>query len=195
MKDQLAMRIKHGDEQALELLFRKYNVRLCVFANKFLNDPEEAQEIVQDMFVKIWEGRDEIDPEDSLKSYVFKIVQNLSLNKLRRKKVESRYIEIYKLVYIEHQEFSAHESLLARELEEHIVHSIGKLPSGCRKVFELSRIEGLKYREIADNLHISVKTVEVQMSKALRSLRIELSDYLTLFLIALISSNLQIFSL
>jgi RNA polymerase sigma-70 factor (ECF subfamily) len=195
MKDQLAMRIKHGDEQALELLFRKYNVRLCVFANKFLNDPEEAQEIVQDMFVKIWEGRDEIDPEDSLKSYVFKIVQNLSLNKLRRKKVESRYSEIYKLVYIEHQEFSAHESLIARELEEHIVHSIGKLPSGCRKVFELSRIEGLKYKEIADNLHISVKTVEVQMSKALRSLRIELSDYLTLFLIALISSNLQIFSL
>ena len=195
MKDQLAMRIKHGDEQALELLFRKYNVRLCVFANKFLNDPEEAQEIVQDMFVKIWEGRDEIDPEDSLKSYVFKIVQNLSLNKLRRKKVESRYSEIYKLVYIEHQEFSAHESLIARELEEHIVHSIGKLPSGCRKVFELSRIGGLKYKEIADNLNISVKTVEVQMSKALRSLRIELSDYLTLFLIALISSDLQIFSL
>jgi RNA polymerase sigma-70 factor, ECF subfamily len=190
MKDPLAMRIKLGDEQAFELLFRKFNVRLCVFANKFLNDPEEAQEIVQNVFIKIWEGRDDIDPEDSLKSYVFKIVQNLSLNKLRRKKVESRYIEIYKLVYIEQQEHSAHDSLLARELEEHITHSIGKLPCECRKVFELSRVDGLKYREIADTLNISVKTVEAQMSKALRSLRVELSEYLVLFLIALISSNL-----
>jgi RNA polymerase sigma-70 factor (ECF subfamily) len=190
MKDPLAMRIKLGDEQAFELLFRKFNVRLCVFANKFLNDPEEAQEVVQSVFVKIWEGRDEIDPEDSLKSYIFKIVQNFSLNKLRRKKVESRYVEIYKLVYIEQQEYSAHDSLLARELEENITHSIGKLPTECRKVFELSRNEGLKYREIADTLNISVKTVEAQMSKALRSLRIELSDYLVLLLIALISNNL-----
>ena len=79
---------------------------------------------------------------------------------------------------------------MARELEENIAHSIGKLPAECRKVFELSRIEGLKYREIADTLHISVKTVEAQMSKALRSLRIELTDYLTLLLIALICNNL-----
>jgi RNA polymerase sigma-70 factor, ECF subfamily len=189
MKDPLAMRLKLGDEQAFELLFRMYYVRLCAFANKFLNDPEEAKEIVQNVFVKIWEGRDEIDPEDSLKSYLFKIAQNLSLNKLRRNKVESRYTEIYKLVYIENQEFSAHESLLARELEEHISQSIGKLPGECRKVFELSRIEGLKYREIADTLNISIKTVEAQMSKALRSLRIELGDFLALLLIVLISSK------
>jgi RNA polymerase sigma-70 factor, ECF subfamily len=188
MKDSLAMRIKLGDEQAFELFFRKYNVRLCAFANKFLDNPEEAQEVVQDMFVKIWEERDEIDPENSLKSYVFKIVQNLSINRLRRRKVESRYADIYRLVYIENQEFSAHESLLARELESHIVHSIKKLPTECRKVFELSRSEGLKYREIAKTLHISVKTVEAQMSKALRSLRIELTDYITLVLIILISN-------
>jgi RNA polymerase sigma-70 factor, ECF subfamily len=190
MTDQLALRIKRGDEQAFELLFRKYYVRLCAFANKFLNDHEEAQEIVQDVFVKIWEGRNNIDPEDSLKSYVFKIAQNLSLNKLRRKKVELGYTEIYKLVYIEQQEFSAHESLLARELEENIACSIEKLPAECRKIFKLSRIEGLKYKEIADNLHISIKTVEAQMSKALRSLRIALSDYLTLIIIALICSSL-----
>ena len=190
MKDQLAMRIKFGDEQALELLFRKFNVRLCAFANKFLNDTEEAQEVVQEMFIKIWEGRDEIDPEESLKSYIFKIVQNLSLNKLRRKKVESRYVEIYKQVYLEHKEFSAHESLLAKELEGHISQSIGKLPGECRKIFELSRFEGLKYREIADTLNISIKTVEAQMSKALRSLRIELRDYLTLFFITLIGNYL-----
>jgi len=190
MRDQLAQRIKLGDEKAFELLFRKYYVRLCGFANKFLNDPDQAEEIVQEVFTKIWKGRADIDPEDSLKAYLFKIAQNLSLNKLRRKKVESGYAEIYKLVYIEQQEFSAFESILARELEEHIAHSIEKLPAECRKVFKLSRIEGLKYREIADTLHISVKTVEAQMSKALRLLRLELSEYLTLLVIALICNSL-----
>ncbi len=190
MKDHLAARIKLGDEQAFELLFRKYYVRLCAFANKFLNEPEDSKEIVQDVFAKIWEGRNDIDPEDSLKSYVFKIAQNLSINKLRRNKVESKYTEILKLVYIENHEFSAHESFLAKELEENIAHSIGNLPVECRKVFELSRYEGLKYKEIADTLNISVKTVEAQMSKALKFLRIELSDYLTLLLLSIISTHI-----
>jgi len=188
MQDPLALRLKLGDEQAFELLFRKYYVRLCSFANKFLNDPEEAREIVQHLFAKIWENRDEIDPEDCLKAYLFKIAHNLSINRLRRKKVELKYTEVLKLVYIEQQEDSVHESLLSRELEEHIALSIEKLPVKCRRVFELSRIEGLKYREIADTLNISVKTVEAQMSKAIRSLRIELSDYLVLLFIALISN-------
>ena len=178
MKDPLALRIKLGDEQAFELLFRKYYARLAGFANKFLNNPEESREIVQEVFMKIWEGREGIDPEDSLKSYVFKIAQNLSLNRLRKKKVESKYVEIYKLVYIDHSEFSSYESLLARELEDNITTAINTIPPKCKRVFELSRIEGLKYGEIADVLNISVKTVEAQMSKALKILRFELKDYL-----------------
>ena len=183
MIDQLALRIKLGDEQAFELLYRRFYVQLCTFTNKFLNDPEASQEIVQDVFAKIWEGRDEIDPGDSIKAYLYKIAQNLSINNLRRKKVESRYLEIYKIVYLENLEFPAYESMMVKELEENIANSIGKLPSQCRKVFELSRIEGLKYSEIAENLDISVKTVEAHMSKALKSLRIELSEYLNLLLI------------
>jgi len=190
MEDLIATRIKLGDEQAFELLFRKYYVRLCGFANKFLNDPEEAQNIVQDVFTKIWEGRDEIEPDDSLKSYVFKITQNMSLNKLARNKVESKYLEIYKQVYIENHEISASESLLAKELENNIATAIDKLPKGCKKIFELSRNEGLKYNEIAEMLHISVKTVEAQMSKALKTLRVELKDYLMIMIIILISKNL-----
>ena len=178
MKDQLALRIKLGDEQAFELLFRKYYVRLCGFANKFLNDPEESREVVQELFMKIWEGREAIDPEDSLISYLFKIAQNLSLNRLRKKKVESKYVEIYKLVYIDHCEFSSYESLIGRELENNIFTAINTIPPKCKRVFELSRIEGLKYCEIAKALNISIKTVEAQMSKALNILRIELKDYL-----------------
>lgn len=178
MKDQLGLRIKLGDEQAFELLFRKYYIRMCGFANKFLNDPEESREIVQEVFIKIWEGREDIDPDDSLKAYIFKITQNQSLNRLRRKKIESKYVEIYKLVYSEHSEFTSHETLLARELEDNISTAMNTIPPKCRRVFELSRLEGLKYSEIAKVLNISVKTVEAQMSKALNILRFQLKDYI-----------------
>jgi len=187
---QLAIRIKLGDQQAFELLFHKFYLRLCIFTNKFLNNPEEAKEVAQDVFVKIWEGRSNINPEDSLKSYLFKIAQNISLNKLQREKVKIKYAEILKLVYFEQQEISSHESLVGRELEGHIAKSIQNLPSECRKVFELSRNDGLKYREIAEALKISIKTVEAQMSKALGSLRVELRDYLFIIFITLISNNI-----
>ena len=184
--DQLAARIKLGDIQAFELFFRKYYVPLCGFTNKFLNDPEQSKEIVQEVFIKVWENRKDINSNYPLKAFLFKIARNTSLNKLQRKKVESKYIEIYKLVYIDHREFSAHESLLARELEDNIATAIGKLPCECKRVFELSRIEGLKYSEIAHVLNISIKTVETQMSKALRSLRLELSEYLTFILFVIL---------
>ena len=193
MKDSLSLRIKLGDEQAFELFFRKYYVRLCGFVNKFVKDTDEAHEIAQETFVKIWVSREDIDPEYCLQSYLFKIAQNLSLNKLKRIKTESRYLEIYKYVYIENSDSYSHESLFTRELEENVAGAIEKLPPGCRKIFELSRNEGLKYREIAEILKISVKTVEAQMSKALRIMRTELSEYLDLLFIVLICADLIIY--
>jgi RNA polymerase sigma-70 factor, ECF subfamily len=190
MTDLIAFKIKSGDEQAFELLYRKFYVRLCAFSNKYLNDPEAAQEIVQDVFVKIWESREEIDPEDSLRSYLFKIAQNKSINILRHKKTESRFAEVCRLVYIEKSEPSALESLIARELEENIQRSVARLPLQCRKIFEMNRTEGLKYKEIAETLDISIKTVEAQMSKAFKSLRAELSDYILLLMLLLSSCNL-----
>jgi len=183
MPDQFEISIKNGNERSFELFFRINFVRLCYFANKFLNDPEESKEIVLDAFTKIWEGRDNINPKGSLKSYIFKITKNDCLNKLIQEKVKSRYVEFYKQVYGEHEDFSAQELLITKELEENIRTAVLKLPVECRKVFELSRIGGHKYREISDICHISVKTVEAQMSKALRLLRIELSEYLPLLLV------------
>lgn len=188
MKDLIGERIRLGDEQAFELFFRTHYTSLCIFANKFLNDPDEAQNIVQDVFTKIWETREDINPEDSLKSYMFKIAQNLSLNKLARTKVESKYIDIFKNVYLNNNnELSVSDSLLAGELEKNISLAIEKLPDGCRKIFELSRVEGLKYNEIANILHISVKTVEAQISKALKTLRVDLKEYLTILIVSLLN--------
>jgi len=178
MKDQLAQRIIIGDEQAFELLFRKYYSCLCGYANKYFNDPEEAREVVQEVFIKIWEKRGEINPEESLSSYLFKITLNNSINRLRHKKVISKYAEIYKLVYLENAEISPHESLIASELTYNISRALRNIPPKCRQVFNLSRVDGLKYSEIADTLNISVKTVEAQMSKALNILRLELREYL-----------------
>jgi RNA polymerase sigma-70 factor, ECF subfamily len=183
MKDQLSMRIKIGDEQAFELLFRKYYVSLCVFANKYFNDPEEAREVVQEVFTKIWNGRKDLDLDESLNHYLFKSVSNLCINKLRRRKVESRYAEIYKQVYLNSVEISPYESLVASELKDKIASALNKIPPRCRTIFDLSRVEGLAYNEIAKTLNISVKTVETQMSKALSRLRYELKEYLKLIII------------
>lgn len=187
MKDQLALRIKNGDEYSFELLFRKYYVRLCGFANKFLNDPEEAREIVQDVFLSLWEAREDIRPEDSLNSYLFRLTQNKSINKLRRRLVESKYTEILQLVYAENREISPYDSLLVNELDNEIITAVGKLPVKCREIFDLSRMEGLRYSEIATMLQISVKTVEAQMSKALKILRFELKDYLMMLVFFLLT--------
>ena len=147
------------------------------FSNKYLLNPDEAQDVVQDVFMKLWESRDEIDPNESLKAYLFRITANSSISKLRRRKVKNQYDEILKFVYIDNSESSPYNSLIERELSESITLALNKIPPQSRRVFDLSRIEGLKYSEIAEYLKISVKTVESHMSKALSMLRTELKEY------------------
>ncbi len=178
MKDRLAIKIIKGEEHAFELFFHQTYVRLCQFANKFLNSPEEAREVVQETFITLWENREMIDPEESLLSYLFKVVQNKCINRLRHKHVEERYVEVLRLVYSEHNDITPAESLLALELDDAIGKIVAGLPPQCRKVFELNRYDGLRYHEIAGAMDISVKTVEAHMSKALRILRDELKNYL-----------------
>ncbi|MDR2887084.1 MAG: sigma-70 family RNA polymerase sigma factor [Bacteroidales bacterium] len=117
MKDFIAIRIKNGDEQAFELLFRKYYSRLKGFANKFLHNQEEAEEIVEEVFIKIWENKKSIDPDSSLVSYMFKTAQNLSLNALRKNKTVSKHIEILKAEYIDNVYFYTYEDYNIYELE------------------------------------------------------------------------------
>jgi len=180
--DELSYRIKLGDEQAFELLFRKYYTRLCGFAYKFLNNMELSEELVQEVFMKLWQNRGKLNDNTTIKSYLFKLVKNQSLNSLDHKKVEKRYAEIMRVAYSSKDNFSPYESLLAKELEDKISIVIDDLPPKCKKIFELSRNDGLKYKEIAQKLKISIKTVETQISRALKKIRLELKDYMYIIL-------------
>ena len=148
-------------------------------------DLDDAKEIVQDVFINLWNKRETISSEKSVKSYLFTSVKNRCFNFIRdNKKFRSNVLDIdiadYEVTF-------ENDSFSEPELQTKINNAINKLPEKCRQVFKLSRIEELKYKEIADKLSISVKTVEAQMSKALKVLRKELKEYITVILLFLIS--------
>ncbi|MCW3807508.1 RNA polymerase sigma-70 factor [Plebeiibacterium marinum] len=182
----LVLRLKEGDEQAFELLYRKYFRRLCAFANKYLHDYEVTQEVVQDVFYTIWEKREHLDADKSILSFLFQSAKNKSIHILEHSKVKNKYKEVLKYAYSQGDYFDVQDSMLAKELEAKLGEIIESLPEKCRKIFLLSRQEGKKYKEIAEELDISVKTVETQMSRALKVFRTELKDYLSVVLFAII---------
>lgn len=165
------------DKDAFEKLFREFFPPLLSFARKILVDEDDAREVVHQVFINLWEKRDKIDLSTSLKSYLFTSVHNRSLNVIRdRKKFSSE--EVPEMA----GEWDVSTQIESMELEEKINEAIASLPEKCRQIFELNRFDGLKYSEIAIQLNISVKTVENQMSKALKILREKLLKYLTLLL-------------
>ncbi len=140
---------------------------------------DEAEDLVQQVFVKIWEQRERLDIAWSLKAYLYKTVHNAALNRLRAANTRSKYLET-NAAQLENANVTPDDT--ASELNERLQKALDLLPPQCRHVFELSRFEELKYREIADQLGISIKTVETQMGKALRILRLQLADYLVTIL-------------
>ena len=172
-----------GDEKAFEALFRNYYPSLCQSANRLLNDPDEAEETVQNVFISLWEKRENMEIQVSVKSYLYRAVHNAALNRIKHRKVRKQYEE-EQLAMVSHAEPASHLSL-ENELERQIQDAIEGLPEQCRLVFKLSRFEELKYAEIAGRLGISVKTVENHMGKALKVLREKLKDYLVLLIIFL----------
>ncbi len=171
------------DRGGFETLFREYFPPLISFAMKFLPDEDDAREVVHQVFINLWERREEIDLSVPLKSYLFTSVHNRSLNVIRSRKKFSDS-EIPDVA----GEWDVEKEIETMELEARIKEAIGTLPDKCREIFLLNRYEGFKYQEIADQLGISVKTVENQMSKALKVLREKLSRYLTMLIWLLLNS-------
>lgn len=178
----LIVRLKEGDQTAFELLFHFYYPGLVMFSTQFTTDRNESEEIVQDFFVKFWQRHTQITLTESLKSYFFSSVKNGSLNFLKHKKVEENYIR--KMTELANRHLTYDPDLyIDSELQEKVKNAIDLLPEKCREVFIMSRMRGMKNEEIASELNISKRTVETQISKALKVLRIELKDYVGLLIL------------
>jgi RNA polymerase sigma-70 factor (ECF subfamily) len=169
------------DEKAFEQLFRNLYEPLCQSANTILNDRDESEETVQHVFITLWEKRRQMEMILSVKSYLYQAVRNASLNRIRHAKVKQLYIKEHLMVSPSAE--PAVNIPLRNELQEQIQQAIESLPEQCRIIFKLSRFEEMKYAEIAEQLGISVKTVENQMGKALRVMREKLKDYLILVIL------------
>jgi RNA polymerase sigma-70 factor (ECF subfamily) len=164
------------DKKLFEQLFRQYFGELCNFAKSYVFDDDTAKEITQKVFINLWQNKKTIDSGKSVKSYLFTSVRNRCLNHIRdNKKFRSSVLDVdiagYETAY-------ESDAISVAELETKISAALDKLPERCKQVFMLNRFEEMKYREVAEKLGISVKTVEVQMSKALKILREELKDYI-----------------
>ena len=172
------------DERAFETVFKNHFKSLHAYAQALVKDSDSAEEIVQTVFLKLWEKKDTIQINVSLKAYLYKTVYNDSMNYLRHQKVKMKHWEHqrYEMDQNSNQtnfDFGSDE----RELSKRIDRALGRLPAKCREVFELSRFEELKYQEIANRMGISIKTVEAHMGKALKTLRTELTEFLPILFV------------
>ena len=186
---QLLTTLRAGDITAFEMIFKTYYQPLCNYAYSFVQDRDEAEEIVQSTFLSVWEKRADLAIHTGVKPYLYAMVRNAALNVIKHEKIKQQHASVEVAVAEKSVESVTH-TVMASELEDRIYKALNKLPEQCRLVFKLSRFEELKYAEIAEQLNISVKTVENQMGKALKIMREQLKDYLPL-LIVLMSSMIE----
>jgi RNA polymerase sigma-70 factor (family 1) len=167
--------LKSGSEAVFDRAFRQYYAPLCHYAMRLTNgDRDEAEDLVQQSFVKLWERRQTLDIAWSIRSYLYKMVHHAALNRIRHEQIKQKHQQHSTALETPH--IAPEET--SSELMEKLQRALAELPPQCRHIFELSRFENLKYREIAEQLQISIKTVETQMGKALRIMRLQLADYL-----------------
>jgi len=177
----LFQEMKKGKEYAFDFFFNYYYPGLCVYAEKIFSlDEDDAKNLVQDVFLKFWNDRQNLNILSSVRAYLFTSVKNKCLDFLKHSKILPGFQSLSEIQDIEGETF---ETFVLSELEAILDESLSKLPGRCREIFELSRFDGLKNKEIAARLNISEKTVENQMTKALHILKTELKDYLPLLLL------------
>jgi RNA polymerase sigma-70 factor (ECF subfamily) len=169
----LLSRLRAGDVHAYETIFRRYHARLCAFAFGHLRNRADADEIVQELFIALWQKRGQIQVASSLRAYLFAAVRNRVLNRSARARLEQRWLEEATAEDIDVPDAAEpiDEVLNAAEIRARVETAIAALPPGCRRVLELRWYEQLSYAEIADVLGISIKGVENQLARARKTLR------------------------
>ena len=172
----LLARLARGDEGAFDEIFRAWYAALVRATQAIVRDQPVAEELVQDALLELWRRREQLDVEGSPQAYLFRATRNRALNHLRHLAVQRR--RAVELREDEARDASAPAELAARELEGAVREAIATLPPRCREVFEMSRTRGLRYSEIAETLGITVKAVEANMGRALKTLRGQLAAWL-----------------
>lgn len=173
---ELLLRIQAGDEGAYDTVFRTWYPVLVRVGGAVLRDADAAEEVAQEVMLELWRRRHLVDAGVSLRGYLLRSVRNRALNHLRHLRVRRDTEPAVEALYT--APVGADQPIVAKELSDAVQVALRELPPRCREVFELSRVHGLRYAEIADALDISPKTVEAQMGKALRILRDRLAPWL-----------------
>lgn len=168
--------LRDGLEEAYEELFMTYYAQLVVFAQKILVDEDLSRDMVQDVFVMFYEKREELNIHTSLKSHLYQTVRNRCLNQIKRTQIRRDYnADLF--IDKKRQEANFDDKMLETELELRISKIVESLPKQCKRIFEMSRYEGVTNQEIANKLNLSKRTVETQISKALKKLRNQLRGH------------------
>jgi RNA polymerase sigma-70 factor, ECF subfamily len=181
-KNELVSRIKNGDSCAFEELFFTYCQPLIQFACRFVGDINLAEDLVQEVFLKIWSNRQQLNPSLNIKNYLYVAIKNLALKQLRHQKIRRK---VHHQLQFYHSRIPTPEELFdSAEIESTVWNTLNELPDKCRLIFSMNRFDKLTYSEIADILNLSVKTIEFHMGHALACLRKKLNHFLQ-FLIML----------
>ena len=172
---EIIWRIRQGDIEQFETLFRSSYVSLVKYARTLIKDKDTAEEIVQDLFFRLWQDKEKIKIESSLNGYLFRSVHNRCLHHIEHLKVVERHSQEMRPETYESPENPA-DVLQYKELQAKIARILERLPERCGKIFMMNRFEGLKYSEIAERLSLSIKTVEANMGRALKEFRKALAE-------------------
>lgn len=178
--DHLIAAIKQGDEPAFKSLFEKYYGPLCAYLRSYTPDLDTAEEIAQQTFVKFWHKREAIEVHTSVKSYLFKMAYHFFLKIIRQKNKRTGLLEELKYKALEEEEQRPENNLQAAT--DRLKKIIETLPPRCQEILRL-KMQGFKYQEIADQLDISIKTVEAQMRIAFNKIRDDFKDNLILWIL------------
>lgn len=177
--DFLLSAVQRGDQKAFDTLFRRYYPMLCAYVHRFV-ELEDAEEIVEDSLLWIWENRETLVIESSLNSYLFKMVYRRALNKLAHidatQRADTRFYEEMQEMLQDTDYYQIEE--LAKRIED----AVAALPESYREAFVMHRFRDMSYKEIAETLGVSPKTIDYRIQQALKQLRVDLKDYLPLLL-------------
>lgn len=178
--------LQKGDRKAFETIYRLYSNNLYIIANSYISDRYIAEDLVQEVFVRLWDNREKLSIRSNINGYLFMMVKNKCLDHLRKPRhtvsiEEGENLSVGGINFFALQDEGA-SKMIETELEQSIYEAIDLLPDACKAVFLKTRMEGMKYREAAHELNISVKTVESHMTKALKHMRVYLKEFLSILL-------------